>query len=351
MKKMREKIKNLKVWLIISGLIFASFVFAQNLPAEEGKVYVCPLAKKMEEVNPWCECRIDLVLNETVTSTCPIDGKTYEMTLTITEYEGKEYYAILGFEDGGAGVNFQSKADAGGPYEGFVGQKILIDASRSFDKNSDPLKFRFDFDGDGNWDTDWQDSPKVEKVFDKEFEGTLKVEVSDGMLSDIAQTQIKIKTLPASISGDFSCECESWGEWKDLGCGKGNCKENEMLRERERICFPRGCQIERETQCVESVSCVQIGERIGEFAREKTKILKEKGKEIIEKEGGGAESKEIPKEKIVKEETKEEKGIQKETLLAQIFSTWQGKISFALGLSIFVGFILFKFAKWKLKKF
>ncbi len=67
-------------------------------------VYVCPLAKNMEEVNPSCPCRIDLKLNETVTSTCPLNGKTYKMTLTITNYEGKEYYTILGFENGGAGV-------------------------------------------------------------------------------------------------------------------------------------------------------------------------------------------------------------------------------------------------------
>ena len=78
--------------------------FSNAQTEEEAVVYVCPLAKNMEEVNPSCPCRIDLKLNETVTSTCPLNGKTYEMTLTITNYEGKEYYTILGFENGGARV-------------------------------------------------------------------------------------------------------------------------------------------------------------------------------------------------------------------------------------------------------
>jgi len=52
-----------------------------------------------------------LKLNETVTSTCPLNGKTYKMTLTITNYEGKEYYTILGFENGGAGVLEEPKLE------------------------------------------------------------------------------------------------------------------------------------------------------------------------------------------------------------------------------------------------
>jgi hypothetical protein len=262
--------------LVILCLFFASFVLAQDLPLTEGKVYVCPLATKMEEVNPWCDCRIDLVLSETVTSTCETDGKTYEMTLTITEYEGEEYYAILGFENGGAGINLAPQASAGGPYEGFIGEKILIDASKSIDQNSDPLKFRFDFEGDGRWDTDWQDTPTIEKVFNKEFEGKLNVEVSDGMFQDIAQSQIKIsKNLSSPIGGNFSCECKPWGEWIDKGCGRGNCSQNEMLRERERECSPKSCDFEKERQCSKAQTCSQISEKISQ------KIIKtEKEKSI-----------------------------------------------------------------------
>ncbi len=97
------------IFLISTLVLTLTFSFSlyhsSNAQTEEEViVYVCPLAKNMKEVNPWCDCRIDLKLNETVNFTCPLNGKTYEMTLTITYYEGKEYYAILGFENGGAGV-------------------------------------------------------------------------------------------------------------------------------------------------------------------------------------------------------------------------------------------------------
>ena len=131
---------------LIGGLI--SFVFSQ-IPYDEGQVYVCPLADSMEKVNPKCDCRIDLILGETVKSTCDVDGKTYEMTLTITEYEGKEYYAILGFDNGGAGVNFPPQAKILVPSEIYVGQEILFDSSQSFDHNGDPLDFTWNF-GNGN---------------------------------------------------------------------------------------------------------------------------------------------------------------------------------------------------------
>jgi len=58
----------LKCEIVLIGLIFASFVLAQ-IPYGEGKVYVCPLAKSMDEINPRCECRIDLVLGKTVKDT------------------------------------------------------------------------------------------------------------------------------------------------------------------------------------------------------------------------------------------------------------------------------------------
>jgi len=89
---------------VLIGLAFTIFVFAENVPYKEGRVYVCPLATNMEEINPECNCRIDLILGQTITKTCDLNGKTYEMTLIITEHEGKEYYTILGFENGGAGV-------------------------------------------------------------------------------------------------------------------------------------------------------------------------------------------------------------------------------------------------------
>jgi hypothetical protein len=216
MKSENIKAKNSRIpllWksgMVLIGLIFSSFVFAQ-IPYEEGKVYVCPLATEMEEINPRCECRIDLILGETVTSTCRTT--TYEMTLTITEYEGKEYFAILGFENGGAGVNFEPKAKILVPSEAYVGQEILFDGSQSFDPNEDPLVFDWDF-GDGVTST----SEKTSHIYRNPGEYLITLTVDDGMASSTATTTIKILSPPVSTSQRF---CLFW-ERKDNFKGRKN---------------------------------------------------------------------------------------------------------------------------------
>jgi hypothetical protein len=201
MKSENIKTKNSRIpllWksgMVLIGLIFSSFVFAQ-IPYEEGKVYVCPLATKMEDINPRCDCRIDLVLGETVTSTC--GTTTYEMTLTITEYEGKEYFAILGFENGGAGVNFEPQAKILAPSEGYVGQEILFDGSQSSDPNDDPLYFYWDF-GDGITSTD----KKSTHIYQNPGEYLVTLTVDDGMASSTATTTIKILSPPTPPPSGF----------------------------------------------------------------------------------------------------------------------------------------------------
>jgi hypothetical protein len=201
MKSGNIKTKNSRIpllWksgMVLIGLIFASFVFAQ-IPYEEGKVYVCPLATKMEEINPRCECRIDLILGETVTSTC--GTTTYEMTLTITEYEGKEYFAILGFENGGAGVNFEPKAKILAPSEGYVGQEILFDGSQSSDPNDDPLNFYWNF-GNGNSGN----GEKVSHIYQNPGEYLVTLTVDDGMASSSATATIKIFSPSAPPPSGF----------------------------------------------------------------------------------------------------------------------------------------------------
>jgi hypothetical protein len=201
MKSGSIKTKNSKIPLlrksgmVLISLVFATFVFAQ-IPYEEGKVYVCPLATDKNEVNPRCNCRIDLVLGETVTSTCPVNGESYELTLTITEYGGDEFYAILGFKNGGAGVNFEPKAKISAPSEGYVGQEILFDGSQSFDPNDDPLVFVWDF-GDGVTSTD----KKPTHIYQNPGEYLITLTVDDGMSSSTATTTIKILSPPVGSTG------------------------------------------------------------------------------------------------------------------------------------------------------
>ena len=242
----------LKSGMVLIGLIFAGFVFAQ-IPYEKGKVYVCPLATKIEEINPRCECRIDLILGETVTSTCAVNGETYEMTLTITEYEGKEYFAILGFENGGAGVNFTPQVKISAPSEGYVGQEILFDGSQSFDPNKDLLVFAWDF-GDGSTSTE----KKTTHTYRNFGEYLVTLTVDDGMVSSTATTTIKILSLPAQPPGGFVY----FGKEEKI-------TEKEKVKERE----------------IEKVSQKEITQEIKK-PEEMTKILKiEKPKEGKEERG------------------------------------------------------------------
>jgi len=340
--------------LIVFGLVFSSFVLAQKLPLSEGQVYVCPLAKKLKEVNPWCDCRIDLEVGKRQITNCPLNGKTYEMVLEIEEYEGKEYYLILGFESGGAGINFSPQAESGGPYEAFVGEKIIFDASHSFDENKDPLKFRWDFEGDGVWDTDWLDNPKIEVSFDKEFEGNLKLEVSDGMLTNINESFLRVlKRKIFQPGGEIICECESWKEWKNKGCGEGNCEKEEMLQQRERICFPQNCKKQFQTRCLKHLNCLSKEREISQ------KVIKEKeGKLVKEKEGEEMktseltfpEKKEAQKEFLFSEKAKEKSFYQEllATLETQLSNLSENLILIISLFSFLI--ILFYFLRKKLLK-
>jgi hypothetical protein len=90
-------------------------------------------------------------------------------------------------------TNSPPVANAGGPYEGNEGFPITFDASCSSDPDGDPLTYRWDFDGDGNWDTGWSDSPVENHTWGDDFSGTAKLEVSDG--SDTSDTQVNLTVI------------------------------------------------------------------------------------------------------------------------------------------------------------
>jgi len=149
---------------------------------EENSVYICPEATSLEEINPLCPGIIVLKLGET------IDG----LTLSATTYEGQEYYLVFGFTNGGGGVNLPPVADANGPYEGDGGLPIILDASNSSDPNNDPLQYRWDFDDDGIWDTDWLNIPKVDRIWNNDYEEIIKLEVSDGQFTATDTTSVEV---------------------------------------------------------------------------------------------------------------------------------------------------------------
>lgn len=90
-------------------------------------------------------------------------------------------------------------ADAGGPYVGKEGDTIVLNASGSTDPGGHPLQFRWDFTGDGTFDTGWSSDPTAPARYTNEFSGFAVVEVSDGTYTASAEAAVTITNLPPKI--------------------------------------------------------------------------------------------------------------------------------------------------------
>ncbi len=90
-------------------------------------------------------------------------------------------------------------ADPGGPYIGREGDTIVLDASGSTDPGGHPLQFRWDFTGDGMFDTGWSSDPTASARYTDDFSGFAVVEVSDGTQTASAEAAVTITNLAPEI--------------------------------------------------------------------------------------------------------------------------------------------------------
>lgn len=158
--------------------------------SDNGTIYVCPNATFLDEVTPWCPDKVVLEPGE------PTNG----MTAAPVTYDGQEYYLVLGFTNGGGGVNLPPVADANGPYVGEEGSPVTLTASNSTDPNDDPLQYRWDFNSDGIWDTSWLTSANVSHTWYDDYTGNVTLEVWDGELTDTATASANIANVSPNIS-------------------------------------------------------------------------------------------------------------------------------------------------------
>ncbi|HEX9896328.1 MAG TPA: SBBP repeat-containing protein [Dehalococcoidales bacterium] len=97
-------------------------------------------------------------------------------------------------------TNLPPVANANGPYVGEEGSPITLTASNSTDPDGDPLQYRWDFNNDGTWDTDWLTNSMIEHTWNDDYAGNVTVEVWDGELTDTASAGVIINNLNPSIN-------------------------------------------------------------------------------------------------------------------------------------------------------
>ena len=69
--------------------------------------------------------------------------------------------------------------------------------------------------------------------------------------------EITVPTTPnVPIIPSSSCVCGDWGFWQNRDCGEENCALTQRLQERIRTCTLSGCDVEKQTQCINDSTCI-----------------------------------------------------------------------------------------------
>ncbi|MCK4581166.1 MAG: PKD domain-containing protein, partial [Dehalococcoidia bacterium] len=122
------------------------------------------------------------------------------------------------------GIHFTSKvfetneppvANANGPYEACAGVEITFDGSASYDPDpDDTLEYRWDFEDDGTYDTDWSSSPYATHTWNQGHTGTVRLQVRDLFAgtplgtTDTDTATVTVYALPTASASSNSPVCE-----------------------------------------------------------------------------------------------------------------------------------------------
>lgn len=125
-----------------------------------------------------------------------LDGDGDSDLLSASGNEGANNSRVAWYENQPALV-----ADAGGPYSGEEGIPIAFDASNSSCVGGGALQYRWDFDSDGQWDTEYSSGPNATYTWDDDHTGVVTVEVTDGLYAASAAAAITVHNVAPRLAG------------------------------------------------------------------------------------------------------------------------------------------------------
>ena len=141
-------------------------------------------------------------------------------------------------------------AEAGGPYISDEGTPIIFDAGNSTGPGGEPMEYRWDFDGDRDWDTVWYGKSTAVNWWPDEWRGNITVEVRCGKLISRDTTSVTVNNAApvveaggnqtvhkgeiVNLSGSFMDVGPEDTHTATIGWGDGNA-ESGNLTEVERF--------------------------------------------------------------------------------------------------------------------
>ncbi len=78
------------------------------------------------------------------------------------------------------------------------GSSVFFTAGGS-DPDHDDLSYRWDWDGDGRWDTDWREQSIAQHVWEDDYSGTVYVQVFDGRLTDMDSVEVIVANVDPTV--------------------------------------------------------------------------------------------------------------------------------------------------------
>jgi 1-phosphatidylinositol phosphodiesterase len=111
--------------------------------------------------------------------------------------DGEEYnYVVWATSQ----FNAPPTANPGGPYVVAEGFAVTFSAAGSTDPDGSTLYYRWDFNGDGVWDTTRQSKPTASTTFPNDPAPTVRLEVFDGLHTNIVNVPVTVTNVPPQVA-------------------------------------------------------------------------------------------------------------------------------------------------------